>query len=196
MQEVIREYKHNINKDENFEKILEELKPTINRIIYTNMTDKERAAYGIDDLQQEGYITIYKCLDKFKMDAGVKFKTYFYKAFLNRIRNIKLSKQLKSLLTEQDLECKIIERKYTVNVVETTENNIFFNEMNNFIINVLLSDEVEQEIYKLRFEQKLKYKIIQRTLAYKYNHKISITKIHFLCKKIVEKIQNNWQLLT
>jgi RNA polymerase sigma factor (sigma-70 family) len=193
MEELIKDYKNNINKEENFELILEELKPTINKIIYTNMTDRERVAYGIDDLYQEGYIIIYKCLDKFRMNSGVKFKTYFYKAYLNKIRNIKVSKNVKNSLTEQELKVKIIQEE--LYSFEDIENYIFFKEMNKTLINFWSSD-LYQNLYKMRFLQKLKYRSIQKRLEYLYNEKYSISKIHFLCKKIVETIEENWQLLT
>lgn len=99
IEDIIKDYKNNIyNKEENFEKLERYYRTTIYKVIYTTTTEKERIKFGIEDFYQEGLIILLKCLDKFKLDQKVKFRTYLYTSIRNRIINIKLSKQMKQLL--------------------------------------------------------------------------------------------------
>jgi len=83
---LIKRIRNKEDEDEAFACLLEQFRPMIFKIIYSNDLNKGDFRVDENDLFQEGSLALYKAVFSFEEDRNVRFSSYVYMVIRSRIR--------------------------------------------------------------------------------------------------------------
>ena len=163
IQLLVIEYKN--TQDKNLiENIIKECNPIIYKL--SNQYIKTLSEESLDDLTQESYIILLKCLKSYKVDKNNKFTTYLYTCIMSNFNNKYKKSKLKTFIS---LESEVKSKDEGLKIIDTLKDNI--NLENDYINKELLdiiNDIKERYIDSASDKKKKIYKDIYNNKTNKY----------------------------
>lgn len=174
-----------------FNQLLENHKRMIYKIIYSQRIDTGDFQLDVDNLFQEGCLSLYEAVFSFEEDKGMSFTSYAYMVIRSHIntyiRDNRLLEDYKSLdnYTESDYQNFMTNMCINENPIEYHREKEFEKVLNSFVSSL---NNLDKQIFELRTDD-FSYKQISERL--KVNTKFVDNRLRTLRKRLREHLEKN-----